>query len=68
VRYDDYDTQYKMPSGVPENPAGDRYEWTMGLSFYPIPNFVIKADYQIREDGTDEDLDDLFNLGIGWQF
>ena len=68
VRYDDYDTQYKMPSGVSENPAGDRYEWTMGLSFYPIPNFVIKADYQIRENGTDEDLDDLFNLGIGWQF
>jgi hypothetical protein len=68
ARYDDYDTQYKMPSGVSENPAGDRYEWTMGLNFYPIPNFVIKADYQIREDGTDEDLDDLFNLGIGWQF
>ena len=68
VRYDDYDTQYKMPSGVPENPAGDRNEWTCGLSFHPTPNFVIKADYQIREDGTDNDLKDLFNLGIGWQF
>ena len=48
--------------------SGDRYEWTLGLTFYPIPSLVIKADYQIREDGTDKDLDDLFNLGIGWQF
>ena len=68
VRYDDYDTQYKMPSGIPEKPAGDRQEWTFGLSFHPVPKFVIKADYQIREDGTDNHPDDLFNLGIGWQF
>ena len=68
VRYDDYDTQYNMPESVPKNPAGDRNEWTFGLSFHPIPNFVIKTDYQIRKDGTTEDLDDLFNLGIGWQF
>ncbi len=68
VRYDDYDTQYKMPSGISENRAGDRHEWTIGMNFYPIPNFVIKADYQIREDRTDDNLDDFFNLGIGWQF
>ena len=68
VRYDDYDTQYKMPSGIPENPAGDRHEWSFGLSFHPVSNFVIKADYQIREDGTDDRLNDFFNLGIGWQF
>ena len=68
LRYDDYDTQYKLPSGIAEDPTGDRHEWTLGFNFYPIPNFVIKADYQIREDGTDKDLKDLFNLGIGWQF
>lgn len=68
VRYDDYDTQYKMPSGVSKNPAGDRYEWTLGMNFYILPNLVFKADYQIREDKSDSDPDDLFNLGIGWQF
>lgn len=68
VRYDDYNTQEKMPPGVFENPEGNRSEWTFGLNFYPIPNLVIKADYQIREDKSNKDLDDLFNLGIGWQF
>ncbi|MDK1032435.1 MAG: porin [Planctomycetia bacterium] len=63
LRYDDFDTQYKMPSGVAKDPAGDRSEVTLGLNFYPMPNFVIKADYQIR-DG----LSNLFNLGIGWEF
>jgi len=68
VRYDDYDTQHKMPSGVAADPAGNRSEWTLGINFYPIPNFVIKADYQVREDGTTNDPNNLFNLGIGWQF
>ena len=52
-----------MPSGVAKDPAGDRSEITLGLNFYPIPNVVIKADYQVR-DG----LSNLFNLGIGWEF
>jgi len=68
LRYDDYDTQYKMPSGVAANPAGDRSDWTFGTNFYLTPNFVIKADYQIRDDESGSDLDDLFNLGVGWAF
>ncbi len=68
VRYDDYDTQYKMPSGVAKDPAFDRNDWTFGVNFYLLPNLVVKADYQILDDDTSEDLNDLFNLGIGWQF
>jgi len=68
LRYDDYDTQYEMPSGIAANPAGDRTEWTFGTNFYLTPNFVIKADYQIRDDESGSDLDDLFNLGLGWAF
>ena len=68
VRYDDFDTQYDMPSGVTKNPAGNRNEWTLGLNFYLTPNFVAKADVQFRDDDTGEDLDTLVNLGIGWQF
>jgi len=68
VRYDDYDTQYKMPSGVAKDPAFDRNDWTFGVNFYLLPNLVVKADYQIRDDGTSEDLADLFNLGVGWSF
>ncbi len=68
ARYDVFDTQHKMPSGVSRNPAGDRSEWTFGVNFYPIPNLVFKADYQIRQDDTSNDLDNLLNVGIGWQF
>jgi len=67
IRYDDYDTQYDMPTGVDRNPEGDRTDWTVGINFYPVPNFVAKMDYQIREDGTGAD-ESLLNLGLGWQF
>jgi hypothetical protein len=68
VRYDDFDTQYKMPSGVAKDPSGDRNEWTIGAGLYLTPNFVVKADYQIRDDESGEELDDLLNVGVGWQF
>ena len=68
VRYDDFDTQYRMPAGVADDPAGDRDEWTVGVNFYLAPNFVVKADYQIRDDASSGDLDDLVNFGVGWQF
>ncbi len=68
LRYDDFDTQYRMPAGVVDNPAGDRNEWTIGMNFYLAPNFVVKADYQIRDDASSGDLDDLVNFGVGWQF
>ncbi|MDP8242548.1 MAG: porin [Candidatus Hinthialibacter antarcticus] len=68
VRFDDFDTQNDMPFGVAENPKGDRQEWTFGVNFYPTPSLVLKADYQIRDDASTSNLDNLFNLGIGWQF
>ncbi len=68
VRYDVFDTQHKMPSGVTKNPEGDRSEFTFGVGFYPIPNLVLKADYQIRQDDTTNELDDKLNVGLGWSF
>lgn len=68
VRYDNYDTQHKMPTGIARDKAQDREEWTFGVNFYLTPNFVIKADYQVRNDAGSSDRDDLFNLGIGWDF
>ncbi|MBI5420580.1 MAG: hypothetical protein HZA60_10860 [Deltaproteobacteria bacterium] len=68
VRYEDFDTQYRMPAGVSENPAGNRTAWTLGVNFYLTPSLVAKADYQVRDDATGKDLPDLINFGIGWQF
>jgi phosphate-selective porin len=68
VRYDDYDTQDKMSSGVVGEPTKDRNDWTMGLSFNPVENVVVKADYQILESEGDTDPANTINLGVGWQF
>ncbi len=68
VRYDDVNTQYRMPIGTAPNPAGDREEWTSGLGFYPTPNLVIKADYQFRDSASSQDRPEVLNLGIGFQF
>jgi hypothetical protein len=68
ARFDDYDTQFKMPAGVEEDPAGDRYDLTFGLGFFPVPNLVFKADYQLRYSESEDDPNNVFNLGLGWQF
>jgi hypothetical protein len=68
VRYEEYDTQHKMPSGIVKDKTKDVEEITVGVNFYLTPNFVIKADYQISDDASGSDRDDLFNLGIGWMF
>jgi hypothetical protein len=68
VRYEEYDTQHKMPSGITKDESKDIDDLTFGVNFYLTPNFVIKADYQLRDDASGYDLDDLFNVGIGWMF
>lgn len=68
VRYDRFDTQHKMPSGVAGSGAGDRHEWTFGVNFYLTKNVVLKADYQILSDDSGSDPPNKFNLGLGWQF
>lgn len=67
ARLDDYDTQFSMPAGVAANPAGDRQDITFGINFYPVPNLVIKADYQLRDSNAPSGLENLLNVGIGWQ-
>ena len=68
TRFDYYNTQYQMPAGIAADPAGNRDEWTVGMGFFPVPNFVVKADYQIPRNATGERLPQLFNIGLGWQF
>lgn len=68
IRFDDFDTQFRMPDGVAENPAGDRTQWTAGVTFHVTPTLAGKADYQIQRDGTGKHLPDLINFGLGWQF
>ncbi|HSE83625.1 MAG TPA: hypothetical protein VLB01_03665, partial [Thermodesulfobacteriota bacterium] len=67
VRFEKYDTQYRVPSGFMRDPANDRRLVTVGLSYKPIPNIVIKMDYQFRDNDADS-ADNQFNLGLGYVF
>jgi hypothetical protein len=68
ARYEDFDTQHRMPDGVAKNPAGDRQEWTFGASFFLTPTLVAKGDVQFRDDASGNDPPTLINFGLGWQF
>jgi phosphate-selective porin len=68
VRYDEFDTQYRRSAGVVDNPAATRGEWTFGAGLYLTPQIVVKADYQFAEDRASKNLNDKFNLGVGWEF
>lgn len=67
VRYENYDTQRRVPTGFLRNPENDRDILTVGLSYKPIPNVVVKIDYQNRDNKANESTDQ-FNLGLGYVF
>ena len=68
ARYEDFDTQFRMPAGAAKDPAGDRRQWTAGVNFYLTPNVVVKADYQMPDDKTANKLPKLINFALGWQY
>jgi len=66
-RFETYDTQKSVPSGFSRNPANDRTEYTLGLNYLPIPNVVVKAEYQWLENDANTG-DNQFNFGLGYVF
>lgn len=68
VRYEEYDTQAKLPSGSADG-TYERQEVTLGVNFELTPQFVVKADYQRAETAASgSDPVHKYNLGIGWVF
>lgn len=65
ARYEKFNTQSKMPAGFIADPANADRVVTMGLSFKPHPQVVLKADYQKFRDNPNNDR---FNLGLGYMF
>ncbi len=66
-RYEQFDTQEKVPAGFERDPANDRTQYTIGVNYKPIPNVVIKAEYQNLDNAADE-AKDQFNFGLGYVF
>ncbi len=66
-RFEDYDTQKSVPIGFERNPENDRREYTFGLDYKPIPNVVVKIDYQFLDNEAGDDNNQL-NFGLGYVF
>jgi hypothetical protein len=67
VRYERLDTQRRVPSGFARDRENDRRVTTLGLSFKPISQTVIKTDWQRIRTGAGTS-DNRFNLGLGYIF
>ncbi|HVE72646.1 MAG TPA: hypothetical protein VNI54_14880 [Thermoanaerobaculia bacterium] len=67
LRYEQLDTQRSVPTGFTRNPASEQSIYTIGLQFRPVPQTVIKADYQNSDNEAGSGLDQ-WNIGIGYIF
>ena len=67
VRWEQVDTQKEVPAGFSSNPANDQEILTLGVSWKPIPQAVIKADFQNIDNAAGTGVDQ-FNLGLGYIF
>lgn len=67
VRWEDINTQDKVPAGTVAKPQLDRQILTTGLAFYPFEDLVFKADYESWDDAAGRS-ENRFNLGVGFVY
>lgn len=67
LRYEQYDTQAAVPAGYARNPANDVEELTLGLAFQPIPQLILKADWQQRHNAAKTGVN-VWNASLGYVF
>ena len=64
-RYERYNTLAAVPNGFANDKSWDRWIYQAGLTYKPIPNISVKADYRnFHSAGTPQP--DEFNLGLGF--
>lgn len=67
ARYERFDTQRSVPSGFQRNPENDGRVLTLGIGYKPIPQSVIKVDWQRVTNGARTGVSQ-FNVGLGYIF
>ena len=67
ARWERFDTQDEVPAGFAADPENDVRLWTLGLQFRPIPQVVVKLDYQDVRNAARTGVDQ-WNLALGWLF
>ena len=67
LRYEQVNTQDRVPDGFAADPANDRRILTLGGMWKPLPNVSLKADYQIVGNQADTGVNQL-NVNLGYLF
>ena len=67
VRYEKLDTQQRVPPGFARDPANARSLLTAGVGVKPLPNVVLKADFQRGTNAARNGVNQ-FNLAVGYLF
>lgn len=69
VRYENVDTQLRMPAGYVPLKEFDREVWTVGATYWPEPDIALKVDYvHQRNRSAIVGAPSSFNIGLGWWF
>lgn len=69
VRYENFDTQFRMPDGYLPLKEFDRDAWVVGTTYYPDPDIAVKVDYvQLRNKSGIFPTRHTVNIGLGWWF
>jgi hypothetical protein len=67
IRWEDLNTQDRIPAGFLADPANDQEIMTYGIQFQPLDQLVIKVDYQDMDNGAGTGIDQ-FNISAGYVF
>lgn len=69
VRYENVDTQFRMPAGYVKLSEFDRDQWVVGATYWPEPDIALKVDYVHQRNRSDVvRAPRTFNIGLGWWF
>ena len=68
-RYENFDTQYRMPDGFLPLKQFDRSAHVVGITYYPYPDVALKFDYNFMRNASEVvQTPNRWNFGIGWWF
>jgi len=67
-RFESFDTQAEVPSGFARVEGKDVDLYTVGLSYKPISNVILKLDYRNFDTKGPTNIADEFALGLGFAF
>lgn len=69
LRYENFDTQYRMAGEHVKRPEFDRDAWVVGATYWLDPDVALKVDYShVRSQSAIVPAPRSFNAGIGWWF